>query len=129
MTLALESTLRLDGTKGDSLALAYASSRDVTIRTGAWADAVGFYESDLGLRITHKGHGIVESETGAFCQHVESGSDHGPVFELLVADVPAAKAPLPAAGYMLIEEDATAPRRYVRDPFGVTYNIGQAAPE
>ena len=65
-------------------------------------------------------------ETGAFCLYVEKGKAHGPVFEFLVADVQAAKRRLVAAGCTVLEEDASVPRCYVRDPYGVAFNIGQA---
>jgi catechol 2,3-dioxygenase-like lactoylglutathione lyase family enzyme len=65
-------------------------------------------------------------ETGAFRLYVEKGAAHGPVFEFLVADVAAAKTRLLAAGCTLVEEDASVPRCYVRDPYGVTFNLGKA---
>ena len=105
------------------------SSRDVIVRTAAWADAIRFYESALGLRITHRGNGVVGFETGAFCLYIEKGQAHGPVFEFLVPDVPAAKARLLAAGCILVEEDPAVPRCYVKDPYGITYNIGAAPAE
>jgi catechol 2,3-dioxygenase-like lactoylglutathione lyase family enzyme len=58
---------------------------------------------------------------------VESGPEHGPVFDFLVADVEATKVRLLAAGCTLVEENRALPRCYVRDPYGVTFNIGQSA--
>jgi hypothetical protein len=65
-------------------------------------------------------------ETGAFCLYVEKGTGHGPVFEFLVPDVEVAKTRLTAAGCTIEEEDAVLPRCYIRDPYGVVFNIGQA---
>jgi catechol 2,3-dioxygenase-like lactoylglutathione lyase family enzyme len=104
------------------------SSRDVIIRTDEWGRAVKFYGRVLGLRASGRGRRIVGFETGGFKLYVEKGEKHGPVFEFLVSDVPAAKARLLAAGCRLIEEDPGLPRCYVRDPFGLTFNIGQARP-
>ena len=103
------------------------SSRDVIIRTGAPEDAERFYESVLGFAVSSRGAGIVGFETGSFCLYVENGAEHGPVFEFLVADVEATKTRLIAAGCILVEEDRSIPRCYVRDPFGVTFNIGKAS--
>ena len=58
--------------------------------------------------------------------YVESGKEHGPVFDLLVPDVLAAKSRLLAAGCALIEEDPAVPRCYIRDPYGFTFNVGKA---
>jgi predicted enzyme related to lactoylglutathione lyase len=103
----------------------FKSSRDVIIRTEKWAEATKFYKSVLGLAITHQSKTLMGFETGAFCLYVEKGKKHGPVFEFLVADVQAAKKRLLAAGCTLLEEDASLPRCYLRDPYGIVFNIGQ----
>ncbi len=105
----------------------FKSSRDVIIRAQAWPEALRFYENVLGFKVSSRDAHIVGFETGALCLYVEQGAPHGPVFDFLVADVAAAKAQLLAAGCTLIEEDPRVPRCYVRDPYGVTFNIGRAA--
>jgi predicted enzyme related to lactoylglutathione lyase len=47
------------------------------------------------------------------------------VFEFLVPDLPAARARLLAAGCSVLEENPELPRCYLRDPFGMTFNIAQ----
>lgn len=108
------------------MANAFQSSRDVIVRTDAWDEAATFYGSVLGLPVTHSSPTLVGIETGAFCLYVEKGKEHGPVFESLVPDVQAAKHRLVAAGCTVQEEDASIPRCYLRDPFGLVFNIGQA---
>jgi predicted enzyme related to lactoylglutathione lyase len=103
------------------------SSRDVIIRTGSLADATNFYRSVLELPVTHQDGAIVGFETGSFCLYVEQGTEHGPVFEFLVPDVQAARERLVVAGCTVVEEDASIPRCYVRDPYGVVFNIGKAS--
>jgi hypothetical protein len=66
-------------------------------------------------------------ETGAFCLYVEKGESHGPVFEFLVPDVQALKQRLVADGCVVLEEDASVPRCYIRDPYGLVFNIGPAS--
>jgi len=104
----------------------FKSSRDVIIRTEKWAEATKFYKSVLGLAVTHQGKTLIGFETGEFCLYVEKGKEHGPVFEFLVTDVQAAKKRLLTAGCTLLEEDASLPRCYIRDPYGVVFNIGHA---
>ena len=104
----------------------FNSSRDVIIRTGNWAEATRFYAEALGLPVTHRSAGMTGFETGGFCLYVEKGPEHGPVFEFLVPDVQAAKRHLIAAGCTVIEENAALPRCYIRDPFGLVFNIGRA---
>ncbi len=103
----------------------FRSSREVIIRTPALSEAVRFYGTVLALPITYRSATMVGFETGAFCLYVEKGAKHAPVFELLVADVEAAKRQLVAAGCTIEEEDASLPRCYIRDPYGVVFNIGK----
>jgi catechol 2,3-dioxygenase-like lactoylglutathione lyase family enzyme len=103
----------------------FRSSRDVIIRTDKWAEATAFYGSVLGLPVVHRSDTLMGFETGAFCLYVEQGKEHGPVFEFLVPDIQAAKQRLLASGCTLQEEDASVPRCYIKDPYGVVFNIGQ----
>ena len=102
------------------------SSRDVIVRTTNWTEAIRFYEGVLGFAVSSRTEALVGFETGAFQLYVEAGQPHAPVFDFLVADVQATKAQLIAAGCILVEEDASVPRCYLRDPFGVVFNLGRA---
>lgn len=102
------------------------SSRDVIVRTGNWQEAMRFYETVLGFAVSSRAEAMVGFETGAFRLYVEAGDPHGPVFDFLVADVPATKSRLISAGCTLVEEDPSIPRCYLRDPFGVVFNLGRA---
>ena len=104
-----------------------SSSRDVIIRTRNWSEAVRFYQEVLGFAVSSRNEAIVGFETGAFRLYVAPGPAHGPVFDFLAADVAATKARLLAAGCTLVEEDPTLPRCYLRDPFGVVFNVGRAS--
>jgi len=105
----------------------FQSSRDIIIRTGNWAAAVSFYASTMGFPEVYRAENMVGFETGAFRLYVEKGEVHGPVFEYLVPDVQEAKQKLLATGCTVVEEDASVPHCYMRDPYGVTFNIGKAA--
>ncbi len=104
----------------------FRSTRDVIIRTDKWVEATTFYASVLGLPVVHRSETLVGFETGAFCLYVEQGERHGPVLEFLVPDVQAAKRKLLESGCTVQEEDDSVPRCYIRDPYGVVFNIGQA---
>jgi catechol 2,3-dioxygenase-like lactoylglutathione lyase family enzyme len=104
----------------------FHSSREIIIRTDSWVEATRFYEIVLGLPVTLRTDTLVGFETGAFCLYVEKGRDHGPVFEFLVPDIQAAKGRLVDAGCVVQEEDPALPRCYIRDPYGVVFNIAHA---
>jgi catechol 2,3-dioxygenase-like lactoylglutathione lyase family enzyme len=100
------------------------SSRDVVLRTSNWLEAVRFYEAILGFKVIHRSDALVGFDTGAFVLYVEKGSAHGPVFDFLVPDVQAEKKHLVAAGCVVVEEDPSVPRCYLKDPFGLVFNLG-----
>lgn len=102
------------------------SNRDVIIRTSDVAAAKAFYHGVLGFPLTIDTEGLVGIETGAFTLYVEPGIDLAAVFEFDVEDVAATKERLLAAGCEVIEEDPDLPRCYLRDRFGLLFNINQA---
>ena len=105
----------------------FKASRDIILRTEKWSEALKFYGSVLGLPITEKAETIVGFETGSFCVYVEQGKEHGPVFDFLVPDIQEAKRQLVAAGCTVIEENSQIPRCYIKDPYGMTFNVEQSS--
>jgi catechol 2,3-dioxygenase-like lactoylglutathione lyase family enzyme len=103
----------------------FRASRDVIIRTEAFDEAIRFYESIFGLSVVHRDATLVGFDAGAFRLYVENGSAHGAVFDFLVPDKQAAKRALLAAGCTLLEEDPSQPRCYLRDPYGLAFNIDE----
>ena len=47
------------------------------------------------------------------------------VLDFLVEDVQATKAVLVASGCVIVEENPSIPRCYMRDPFGLLFNLGE----
>jgi catechol 2,3-dioxygenase-like lactoylglutathione lyase family enzyme len=101
------------------------STRDVIIRTPDAKGAADFYQRVLGLAVTQRVGGIVGFETGTLQLFVEQGDALSAVLDFLVQDVQATKARLVAAGCEIVEENPNIPRCYVRDPFGLTFNLGE----
>jgi catechol 2,3-dioxygenase-like lactoylglutathione lyase family enzyme len=102
------------------------STRDVIVRTETFAQATQFYETVLGFEVTMRRDGLVGFETGAFQLFLEDGAPaHGPVFEMRVPDLPRAKRQLLDRGCTVVEEDPAVPRCYLRDPFGLVFNVEQ----
>ncbi len=103
----------------------FTSSRDVLLQSDDLSDATDFYESVLGLRVTHRSDTLVGFETGSFCLYIDKGPSYGPVFEFYVPDLEAAKKKLLAAGCRFENEDPSVPRCYVRDRFGLIFNLAE----
>jgi catechol 2,3-dioxygenase-like lactoylglutathione lyase family enzyme len=108
----------------DTMSPSFLSTRDVILRTERFDEAVRFYETVIGFRVTLRREGLVGFETGSFQFFVERGAPaHGPVFEMRVPNVDSAKKTLSSAGCSLVEENPSRPRCYMRDPFGLVFNL------
>ena len=101
------------------------SSRDVIIRTPDVKAATEFYQKALGLTVTQRAGDVVGFETGALQLFVEQGDALPVVLDFLVDDVQVTKAALVAAGCTIVEENPNIPRCYLRDPFGLLFNLGR----
>jgi len=102
----------------------FRASRDVIIRTEKFDEAIDFYRSVMGLPLIHNSGSIVGFDAGALRLFVERGAEQGAVLEFLVPDVQAAKRALVKAGSFIEEENLALPRCYIRDPYGLVFNIG-----
>ena len=105
------------------------SSRDIIIQTGNFAAAVQFYRDVLRFNVTYESERLVGFETGSFCLYVEPGPLEGPASEFLAPDLAAAKRELLATGCRVVAEDPGIPRCYLRDPFGLVFNLSENQPD
>ncbi len=104
---------------------AFESTRDLIVRAANLASARALYGGVMGLALVSERDALLCFEAGASRLYVEPGGGGGGVAEFLVADLEAAKTDLVAAGWALVEEDASIPRLYLRDPFGFVFNLGR----
>jgi catechol 2,3-dioxygenase-like lactoylglutathione lyase family enzyme len=101
----------------------FESTRDVMIEVAEPEEALRFYKDVMGLELFESNARYAGLEAGGFRLFVERGSGFGPVFEFKVPDLDAAKRRLLAAGCRIVEEDPKVPRLYMRDPYGLTFNL------
>lgn len=99
------------------------TTSDVIFRARDLEAVKAYYAGTLGLPTVLDTDSMVGFETGALTFYFERGEPDGPVFEFTVGDVQHAKADLTADGCVLVEENPAVPRVYLRDPFGVVFNI------
>jgi uncharacterized protein YndB with AHSA1/START domain len=104
---------------------AVSASRDVVVHVQSLDAATRFYGEALGLDVITRREGLVGFEAGALRLYVERGVNQGPVLELLVPDLEVMKEKLLARGCEIVEEDREIPRCYVRDPFGMVWNLAE----
>jgi catechol 2,3-dioxygenase-like lactoylglutathione lyase family enzyme len=101
------------------------SSRDVLIQTNKMDEATTFYEKVLGLKVIERSKQLVGFETGSFRLFIDKGESYGPVFEFGVPNLEQAKKMLIENGCRVEIEDPSVPRCYVRDPFGLIFNLAE----
>ena len=101
------------------------STRDILIQTEDLEGAAAFYENVLGLGVFMREETMIGLETGAFRLFLDKAGAYGPVLEFKVDDFETAKQQLVAAGCRIENEDASVPRCYIRDPYGLVFNIAQ----
>ena len=97
------------------------STSDLIFRTGDLGAAKAYYHGELGFPIVAETERLV-----ALAVYFERGDANGAVFEFEVDDVAQAKAEMLARGCSLVEEDQDLPRCYLRDRFGLVFNLTQS---
>ena len=68
---------------------------------------------------------MIGLEAGGLRLFVEKAEPFGPVLEFFVDDFEEAKANLVEAGCAVEIEDPSVPKCYMRDPFGLIFNLAR----
>ncbi len=82
-----------------------------------------FYVEQLGFEITEETPNMISLHGPSINMFIERGPLLGPVFEVTVDDVEAAKTRLVKNGCTIVKNEPQFPRCYVKDPFGLIYNL------
>jgi len=99
-------------------------SPNVAVRTTETGDAFSFYSEVLGFR--HRPENETHTDLDADPLNLFIIEDHefsGLVLELFVEDLEAAREELLAKGCRIIRWEGKGKDCYVRDPFGVVFNL------
>ena len=96
---------------------------DILIQTADPKGAAAFYVTALGFEVTDETPKLVSLHGDHINLFIERGPALGPVFEVKVEDVKAAKAKLISKGCEIVKDEPAFPRCYVKDPFGLIYNL------
>ena len=96
---------------------------DILIQAEDPMKAADFYVKELGFTITDKNPKMVGLHGENINLFIEPGPALGPVLEVTVKSVKDAKANLTKKGCEIIKDEPAVPRVYVRDPYGLIYNL------
>jgi catechol 2,3-dioxygenase-like lactoylglutathione lyase family enzyme len=96
---------------------------DILIQAPNPRTAASFYVEQLGFEITDETPQMVSLHGRHINLFIERGPTMGPVLEVTVDNVEAAKARLTHHGCIIVKDEPEFPRCYVKDPFGLIYNL------
>jgi hypothetical protein len=101
---------------------------DILIQAPNPAEAARFYVERLGFQVTEETPELISLCGEHINLYIEPGPSLGaPVLEVTVDDVEEAKQRLVACGGIVVKDEPEFPRCYVRDPFGLVYNLTSQA--
>jgi hypothetical protein len=96
---------------------------DILIQAEDPMKAASFYVKELGFEITDKNPNMVGLHGKNINLFIEPGPALGPVLEVTVKSVSAAKANLVKKGCQIVKDEPDFPRCYIKDPYGLIYNL------
>ncbi|MGD0736530.1 MAG: VOC family protein [Terracidiphilus sp.] len=96
---------------------------DILIQTPDPKKAAAFYVDHLGFEVTGEEPQMISLHGRHINLFIERGSALGPVLEVTVDSVEAAKRRLVQHGCTVVKDEPDFPRTYIRDPYGLIYNL------
>jgi len=122
--LAHGESSRLDGFLHLELTqMANSFGTDILIQAPDPKKAAEFYVDHLGFEITGEEPQMVSLHGRHINLFIERGPALGPVLEVTVDSVAAARLRLVNNGCQVIKDEPEFPRCYIQDPFGLIYNL------
>jgi catechol 2,3-dioxygenase-like lactoylglutathione lyase family enzyme len=103
--------------------MANSFGTDILIQAPDPAKAAAFYVEQLGFEVNSNSPQMVSLEGKHINLFIERGPLLGPVLEVTVDDVQKTRERLLANGCEVVKDEPEFPRLYVKDPYGLIYNI------
>jgi hypothetical protein len=99
--------------------MANAFGTDILIQAKDPMKAANFYVKELGFEITDAKPDMISLHG----KNINFFIERGPVFEVTVKSVKEAGARLKKKGCRVVKDEPDFPRCYVKDPYGLIYNL------
>lgn len=103
--------------------MANSFGTDILIQAQDPKMAALFYVEHLGFKITDETLNLTSLHGERINLFIERGPVLGPVLEVTVDKVDEAKLRLVKNGCEIVKDEPDFPRCYVKDPFGLIYNL------
>jgi len=96
---------------------------DILIQAQDPKNAALFYVKQLGFEITEEAPNMISLHGEHINLFIERGPALGAVLEVTVDGVEEAKLRLVRNGCEIVKDEPDFPRCYIKDPFGLVYNL------
>jgi len=106
-----------------TLNMANTFGTDILIQAEDPTKAASFHVEQLGFTITEEAPNMTSLHGEHINLFIERGPALGPVLEVTVASVEESKRRLVKNGCEIVKDEPNFPRCYVKDPFGLIYNL------
>jgi catechol 2,3-dioxygenase-like lactoylglutathione lyase family enzyme len=103
--------------------MANSFGTDIVFESPDPKQAALFYVEQLGFTITDETPNLISLRGPHINMFIERGPSLGPVFEVTVDNVEEAKIRLVQSGCTIVKDEPDFPRCYIKDPFGLIYNL------
>ena len=103
--------------------MANSFSADILIQAQDPKNAAQFYVKQLGFEITGETPNMLSLHGKHINLFIERGPALGSVLEVTVESVEEAKLRLVENGCEIVKDEPDFPRCYVKDPYGLIYNL------
>jgi predicted enzyme related to lactoylglutathione lyase len=103
--------------------MANSFGTDILIQAPNPEEAAAFYVEQLGFEITGHGTQMMSLHGPRINLFIERGPALGPVLEVTVLNVKQTAERLVDNGCEIIKDEPEFPRIYVKDPYGLIYNL------
>jgi catechol 2,3-dioxygenase-like lactoylglutathione lyase family enzyme len=103
--------------------MANSFGTDILIQAPEPKSAAAFYVENLGFEISDDNPKMIGLHGRHINLFIEPGPTLGPVLEVTVGNIADAKLRLVKNGCQIVKDEPDVPRCYVRDPFGLIYNL------
>ncbi|MGD0939618.1 MAG: VOC family protein [Terracidiphilus sp.] len=103
--------------------MANSFGKDILIQAPDLKKAAAFYVDHLGFEITGEEPQMISLHGRNINLFIERGPALGPVLEVTVDSVESARLRLTKIGCEVVKNEPDFPRCYVKDPYGLIYNL------
>jgi predicted enzyme related to lactoylglutathione lyase len=103
--------------------MANSLGTDVLIQAEDPKSAASFYVEQLGFGITEELPHMINLHGQNINLFIEPGPALGPVFEVTVKSIDETRRRMVKQGCKVVKDEPEFPRCYIKDPFGLIYNL------